>query len=80
MNWVHDFREGGTLQARFMGAPLGDGTFGVESARGEKDAVRMSGSVDIGLSQRVSLRLGAEYELRRGAPKGTLSISVGVEF
>ena len=79
-NWVHDFREGATLQASLLGAPAGAGMFGVESAPGEKDAVRMSGSVDIGLSERVGLRLGAEYELRRGAARGTLSISVGIEF
>jgi len=79
-NWVHDFREGGTLQAGLSGAPSGAGMFDVESARGDRDAVRMNGSVDIGLSERTTLRLGGEYELRRSSRKGTLSISIGVEF
>jgi uncharacterized protein with beta-barrel porin domain len=79
-NWVHDFHEGATLGASLAGAPADAGMFEVRTALGDRDRLRWSGSLDVGLTRRVTLRLGGEYETRRGATKGSVSVGLGVEF
>jgi autotransporter-associated beta strand protein len=79
-NWVHDFDEGATLEASLAGAPAEAGMFEVRTALGDRDRLKWSGSLDVGLTRRVTLRLGGEYETRRGATKGSVSVGLGMEF
>lgn len=79
-NWVHDFDGTGAVQAAFVGAPGSAGWFTARGARGERDAIRLNGSLEFSLTQRLSLRVGAEYEARKSSTKSSLNISVGIEF
>ena len=79
-NWLHDFNGNGSVQAAFLGAPAGSGWFTARNATGERDALKLNGSVELSLTQRLSLRFSGEYEMRRSSNKGTLTISIGMEF
>jgi hypothetical protein len=79
-NWLHDFNGNGSIQAAFLGAPAGSGWFTARNATAERDAFKLNGSVELSLTQRLSLRFSGEYEMRRSSNKGTLTISIGMEF
>jgi autotransporter-associated beta strand protein len=79
-NWLHDFDNSGAIQASFVGAPASAGWFAAHSAGGDRDALRTNGSVEIGLTERLSLRIGGEYERRKSSSKASLTISLGMEF
>jgi hypothetical protein len=79
-NWLHDFDNSGSIQASFVGAPTSAGWFTARNAGGDRDALRANGSVEIGLTERLSLRIGGEYERRKSSTRATLTISLGMEF
>jgi outer membrane autotransporter protein len=79
-NWLHDFDNAGSIQASFVGAPTSAGWFTARNAGGDRDALRANGSVEIGLTERLSLRIGGEYERRKSSTRATLTISLGMEF
>ena len=79
-NWLHDFDNSGSIQASFVGAPASAGWFTARSAGGDRDALRANGSIEIGLTERLSLRIGGEYERRKSTNRASLTISLGMEF
>ncbi|MEI6871245.1 MAG: autotransporter domain-containing protein, partial [Verrucomicrobiota bacterium] len=79
-NWLHDFNGNGSIQAAFLGAPTGSGWFAARSAAAERNAFKLNGSLELSLTQRLSLRFSGEYEMRRHSDKGSLTISIGMEF
>ena len=79
-NWLHDFNGNGSIQAAFLGAPTGSGWFAARSAAAERNAFKLNGSLELSLTQRLSLRFAGEYEMRRHSDKGSLTISIGMEF
>jgi outer membrane autotransporter protein len=79
-NWLHDFNNSGSIQASFVGAPASAGWFTAHSAGGDRDALRVNSSVEIGLTERLSLRIGGEYERRKSSNRASLTISLGMEF
>jgi uncharacterized protein with beta-barrel porin domain len=79
-NWLHDFNGNGSVQAAFIGAPNGSGWFTARNATGDRDAFKLNGSLELSLTQRLSLRFSGDYEIRRSSSKGSLTISIGMEF
>ena len=79
-NWLHDFDGTGSVQASFVGAPVSAGGFTARNASGDKDALKISTTVEVSLTQRLSLRIGGEYERRKSSTKSSLTISIGMEF
>jgi hypothetical protein len=79
-NWLHDFDKAGSIQASFVGAPTSAGWFTARTAGGDRDALRINGSVEIGLTELLSLRIGGEYERRKSSNRASLTISIGMEF
>ena len=79
-DWVHDFDSSGSVKAAFVGAPSSSGWFSSRAGSAGSDAFKLNGSVEFTLTERVTLRIGSEYELRKGSSKKSLTISVGVEF
>jgi outer membrane autotransporter protein len=79
-NWVHDFDGSGSVQASFLGAPASAGWFTSRSARAERDAFRLNGSLEFMLTRRMSLRLGGDFEARRSSTRSSINISIGIEF
>ena len=79
-NWLHDFDGSGSVQASFVGAPANAGWFSSRSAGGDRDALKTNLSVEVSLTQRLSLRIGGDYERRRSSTKSSLTISIGMEF
>jgi uncharacterized protein with beta-barrel porin domain len=79
-NWLHDFDNSGSIQASFVGAPASSGWFSSRSAGGDRNAIRVNGSFEIGLTESLSLRIGGDYERRRSGNRAALTISLGIEF
>ena len=79
-NWLHDFDGTGSVQASFVGAPVSAGGFTARNASGDRDALKISTTVEVSLTQRLSLRIGGEYERRKSSTKSSLTISIGMEF
>jgi uncharacterized protein with beta-barrel porin domain len=79
-NWLHDFDHSGAVQASFVGAPASAGWFSARTAGGDRNALRVNGSVEIGLTESLSLRIGGDYERRRSGNRTSLTISLGIEF
>jgi autotransporter-associated beta strand protein len=79
-SWLHDFAADDSLRASMVGAPVSAGSFRVLSAGGDKDAYRFNGSLEMAFTQRVSLRLTAERELRRSSSRSYFNVTVGLEF
>jgi len=79
-NWLHDFDGTGSVQASFVGAPASAGWFTARNASGDRDALKVSTSIEVSLTQRLSLRIGGEYERRKSSTKSSLTISMGMEF
>jgi len=79
-NWIHDFDGTGSVQASFVGAPESAGRFTSRSSGGDRDALKLNVSVEVSLTQRLSLRIGGEHEKRKNSTKSSLTISMGLEF
>jgi outer membrane autotransporter protein len=79
-NWLHDFDRSGGIQASFVGAPAAAGWFSARTAGGDRNAIRVNGSFEIGLTESLSLRVGGDYERRRSGNRMSLTISLGIEF
>jgi outer membrane autotransporter protein len=79
-DWVHDFDGTGAVQAAFVGAPVSAGRFTSRSTDGDRDAFKLNASIELSLTQRLSLRIGGEYERRKSSTKSSLTISIGMEF
>jgi outer membrane autotransporter protein len=79
-SWLHDFAADDSLRASMSAAPASAGSFRVLSAGGDKDAYRFNGSLEMAFTQRVSLRLTAERELRRSSSRSYFNVTIGLEF
>jgi outer membrane autotransporter protein len=79
-SWLHDFAAADSLRASMSAAPASAGSFRVLSAGGDKDAYRFNGSLEMAFTQRVSLRLTAERELRRSSSRSYFNVTIGLEF
>jgi autotransporter-associated beta strand protein len=79
-NWLHDFDNTGSIQASFVGAPTSAGWFTARNAGGDRNALRVNSSVEIGLTERLSIRIGGDYERRKSSNRASLTISLGMEF
>jgi autotransporter-associated beta strand protein len=79
-DWVHDFDGSGSVQASFVGAPESAGRFVSRVGARERDAFKLNASVEVSLTQRLSLRIGGEHERRKSSTKSSLTISIGMEF
>jgi autotransporter-associated beta strand protein len=78
------FRDHSGLQSQFSGrlagAPDGSLLFTNRSAAALRDAFLFSASMEIGFTERLSLRLSGQYELRSTMRTLSGNVSIGVEF
>jgi outer membrane autotransporter protein len=79
-NWLHDFDGAGNLQASLLAAPSGRGDFLVRSMQPERNAFRFNGSVEFAFTRRISLRLTADREYRKGSVRNYFNVTLGIEF
>jgi autotransporter-associated beta strand protein len=79
-SWLHDFAGDDSLRASLLSASSDAGSFRVLSAGGDKNALRVNGSLEIAFTQRISLRLTAEREIRRSSSRSYFNVTIGLEF
>jgi uncharacterized protein with beta-barrel porin domain len=79
-SWLHDFVGDDSVRASLLSASSDAGSFRVLSAGGDKNAFRLNGSLEIAFTQRISLRLTAEREIRRSSSRSYFNVTIGLEF
>jgi autotransporter-associated beta strand protein len=80
-DWFRDYSGlRSEFTGRFAGAPNAAATFTNRSAAALRDAFLFSTSMEIGFTERLSLRLSGEYELRSTMRTWSGNVSIGVEF
>jgi outer membrane autotransporter protein len=79
-NWLHDFDGRGNLQASLLAAPSGRGEFLVRSMQPERNAFRFNGALEFAFTRRISLRLTADREYRKGSTRNYFNVTLGLEF
>jgi autotransporter-associated beta strand protein len=79
-SWLHDFAGDDSVRASLLSASSDAGSFRVLSAGGDKNAFRLNGSLEIAFTQRISLRLTAEREIRRSSSRSYFNVTIGLEF
>jgi outer membrane autotransporter protein len=80
-DWFRDYSGlRSEFTGRFAGAPNAAATFTNRSAEALRDAFLFSVSMEIGFTERLSLRLSGEYELRSTMRTWSGNVSIGVEF
>jgi autotransporter-associated beta strand protein len=80
-DWFRDYSGlRSEFTGRFAGAPNAAATFTNRSAEALRDAFLFSASMEIGFTERLSLRLSGEYELRSTMRTWSGNVSIGVEF
>jgi uncharacterized protein with beta-barrel porin domain len=79
-NWLHDFDGSGNLRASLLAAPAAAGGFLVQSMQPERNAFRFNGSLEFAFTRRISLRLTADREFRKGSVRQYFNVTLGIEF